>query len=90
MTTVTIETLATMKKMVKEYERLMNMATGYLNVDPEDAEYRLANVFTAKEDRELTITPQDWVLAVLILEKLEAEGKIDEEMLDDIPGYCRN
>ena len=62
---------------VKEYLRLKEMAVNYL--ESEEGK---------EEDPELT--PNEWILGVLLAEKLYTEGKIDEEAINNIPGYYRD
>lgn len=66
-----------MRKTAKEYERLKEMADRYL----ESPEGR-------KEDP--NVSANEWILGVLLAEKLYAAGEIDEETLNAIPGYYRD
>ena len=66
-----------MRKTGKEYNRLREMAVRYL----ESPEGR-------KEDPNLK--PHEWIMGVLLAEKLYSAGEIDEETINSIPGYYRD
>lgn len=65
-----------MRKTAKEYDRLKDMAERYL----ESPEGR-------KEDP--NVSANEWILGVLLAEKLYADHEIDLETLEAIPGYYR-
>lgn len=63
-------------KTGKEYRKLREQAVRYLN-SPEGQ----------REDPNLK--PNEWIMGVLLAEKLYSAGKIDEEAINSIPGYYR-
>lgn len=74
---VTINNWASaMKATAKEYIRLKEMAKKYL--ESEEGK---------EEDPNLEVN--EWILGVLLAEKLYADGQISLEALQSIPGYDR-
>ena len=66
-----------MRKTLKEYNKLRSMAKTYL----ESPEGR-------KEDPNVEVN--EWIIGVLLAEKLYSAGEIDEETINSIPGYYRD
>lgn len=74
---VTLTALSSaMKVTAKEYIRLKEMATKYLESEE------------GKEE-DPNLEPNEWIMGVLLAEKLYADGQISLEVLQSIPGYDR-